>query len=148
MYLKKNATVLISTVIILSLMSMLGFFMFKMMKNNNELSNLYKFHKDIYDLNKSEEETLSKFMKKLNEDREEKLNNLNQESNEEDIDIFLEDFEMKIEENILEYHKDTDKLFLTTNKENEIKRKRDIIYFLKDEKIILVPTYKFQDNYE
>jgi lipopolysaccharide export LptBFGC system permease protein LptF len=148
MYLKKNATVLISTVIILSLMSMLGFFMFKMMKNNNELSNLYKFNKDIYDLDKSEEEILNKFMKELNKNSEEKFNNSDEESSEEVIELFPEDFTMKIEDNILEYHKDTDKLFLNTNKENGINRKRDIIYSLKDEKIILVPTYKFQDNNE
>ena len=69
MYLKKKATVLISTVIILSLMSMLGCFMFKMMKNNNEIGNLYKFDKDIYDLDKDEEEILNKFMEDLNKSR-------------------------------------------------------------------------------
>ena len=74
MYLKKKATVLISTVIILSLMSMLGCFMFKMMKNNNELGNLYNFDKDIYDLDKDEEEILNKFMEELNKNRRDKLN--------------------------------------------------------------------------
>lgn len=146
MYLKKNATVLISTVIILSLMSMLGCFLFKMMKNNNELSNLYKFHTDIYDLDKSEEEILSEFMKELNEDMKEKSNDLNQESNEEEI--FAEDFEMKIEDSTLEYNKNNNKLFLTTEKDNEINRKRYIIYTFEHEKIILIPTYKFQDDYE
>ena len=36
-------------------MSMLGCLMYKMMKNNNELGNLYNFGKDIYDLDKGEE---------------------------------------------------------------------------------------------
>ena len=47
-------------------MSILGCFMFKMMKNNNEMGNLCKFDKDIYDLDKDEEEILNKFMEDLN----------------------------------------------------------------------------------
>ncbi len=66
MYLKKTGTALISTMIILSLMSILGSFMFSMMKNNLEIGSLYNFNKDRYDLDKSEEEILSKFMIEIN----------------------------------------------------------------------------------
>ena len=177
MYLKKKATVLISTVIILSLMSILGGFMFKMMQNNKELGSLYRFDKDIYDLDKNEEEMLNEFMEELNEDIGEKLRNQNKENNSEgeineksidnDVvlnqeefeskaikdksdkeDIFSGDFVKKIEDNILEYHKNNNKLYLITNKDNKINRKREIIYILRGEKIILVPTYKFENNFE
>ena len=145
MYLKKKATVLISTVMILSLMSTLGCFMFKMMRNNNELGNLYKFDKDKYDLDKAEEEILNKFMKDLNTNRINKLNDVDEE-NSNDKDIFSQDFENKIQDSSLEYNKNNDKMFLKTNKNNEIDRKREITYILRDEKIILIPTCKFEDK--
>jgi len=145
MYLKKKATVLISTVMILSLMSTLGCFMFKMMRNNNELGNLYKFDKDKYDLDKAEEEILNKFMKDLNTNRINKLNDVDEE-NSNDKDIFSQDFENKIQDSSLEYNKNDDKMFLKTNKNNEIDRKREITYILRDEKIILIPTCKFNIN--
>lgn len=138
MYLKRKATVLISTVIILSLMSMLGCFMFKMMKNNNELANLYNFDKDLYDFDNSEEKILNKFMNELNKNRD----NENEEINIEYISsIKLED---KIENSNLEYDKDMCKLILTTNKDSEKIRKREILCNYRDKKIILVPTYKFK----
>jgi hypothetical protein len=146
MYLKKKATVLISTVIILSLMSILGCSMFKMMKNNNEMGSLCKFDKDIYDLDKDEEEILNKFMEDLNKSRIDKLNSLDQENNSEDI--FSQDFVRKIEDSSLEYYKNNNKIFLITNKDNQISRKREITYIFRDEKIILIPTYRFENNSE
>ncbi|MBA8983033.1 hypothetical protein DFR98_002824 [Clostridium saccharobutylicum] len=67
MYLKKKGNILISTMIILSLMLMIGNFLFHMMKNNRELEVLYKLDSDIYDMNSNEENILSEFMKRLNE---------------------------------------------------------------------------------
>lgn len=145
MYLKKKATVLISTVIILSLMSILGGFMFKMMKNNKELGSIYTFNKDIYDFDKNEEEILNEFMKELNKIRADKLSNQRKEGNDQE-DIFSEDFQKKIKDSILEYHKNDGKLYLLISKDNEINRKREIKYDFRYEKILLVPTYKFYDN--
>lgn len=144
MHLKKKATVLISTVIILSLMSMLGCFLFKMMKNNIELSNLNNFDKDIYDLDIDEEKILYEFMKELNKERKENLKNIAEEND----DIFSEDFEKKTKDSTLKYEKNNDQLFLTTNNDNNIIRKREILYIFKEEKIILIPTYKFKYNSE
>lgn len=137
MHLKKKGTVLISTMIVLSLMSILGCFMFKMMKNNNELSCLYNFDKDRYDLNSNEEQVLNKFMIEINKEKvnSEKLNE----------DMFSENFNKKIDDNIIEYNKDNNKLLLTTYKEDDVIRKRSIIYSFKGEKIILIPTYNFDD---
>lgn len=143
MYLKRKGTALISTVIILSLMITLGGFMFKMMKNNLEIASLYNFDKDIYDLDKSEEEILNKFMLEIN-----KSISMENEGGIDDKNIFSEDFKKSIEDNTLEYYKVNDKLFLKTHKDNEVNRKRKINYFFRDKKLILVPTYKFQDEAE
>jgi hypothetical protein len=138
MYLKKKATVLISTVIILSLMSTLGCIMFKMIKNNKELGNLYNFDTDIYDLDKNEEEVLNKFMKELNKN----TNKVDKESNSEE-DTIPEGLVKKIGDSTLYYEENKEKLFLRTHKDIEIIREREIRYFFRDGKIILVPTYKF-----
>lgn len=177
MYINKKGTVLISTVIILSLMSFLGCFIFKMMKNNNEIGSLYTFNKDIYDLDKKEEEILNEFMKELNKIRADKLNDQHKENNnkeekseeginkaavlnEENLenkiikdksdkeDIFSENFQKEIKDSILEYHKNDHKLYLITSKDNKINRKREIKYIFRNDKVILVPTYKFDDNSE
>ena len=141
MYLKKKATVLISTVIILSLMSILGSLMYKMMKNNNELGTLYNFDKDIYDLDKDEEEILKKFMKEIDKNRNREV-----EENNDDKDIFSNGGGITIEDSTINYSKTTGKLFLATNRDKEKNRKREIKYFFRDEKIMLVPTYKFEKD--
>jgi len=141
MYLKKKATVLISTVIILSLMSVLGSLMYKMMKNNNELGTLYNFDKDIYDLDKDEEEILKKFMKEIDKNRNREV-----EENNDDKDIFSNGGGITIEDSTINYSKTTGKLFLATNRDKEKNRKREIKYFFRDEKIMLVPTYKFEKD--
>ena len=121
-------------------MSILGCFIFKMMKNNNELSCLYNFDKDRYDLSSSEEQALNKFMIEMNKER---VNSLNSEKWKEDM--FSESFNKKIDENVIEYNKDNNKILLTTYKEDDVIRKRSITYSFKGEKIILIPTYNFDD---
>lgn len=134
MPIKREGTVIISTVIILSLMSFLGMILFKMNKNNNELSYLYNFQGDVYDLYEMEENELKKFMKELNDiDNEEK-------------GVFEEDFNKKIENSSLKYEKDKDKLILKTKKNDDEFRERQIEYIFENEKIVLVPTYKFNDE--
>ncbi len=148
MFLKKKATVLISTVIILSLMSILGCFLYSTMKHNNELGSYYKFDMDKYDFCNREEETLYKFMKELNKERKDKLSN-SDESNSDDQDLFAEDFEKKIDEDTLKYNKNDSKLLLITQNDNGGIRKREILYYIKeDEKIVLIPTYKFENSDE
>lgn len=141
MYLKKKGTALISTIIILSLMSILGSFMFSMMKNNLEIGSLYNFDKDRYDLDESEEEILRKFMIEINKS----IKEANKE-NADYVSIFSENFKKSIEDSTLEYYKVNDKLFLITHKNSEENRKREIKYDFRDEKLILVPTYKFNNE--
>lgn len=137
MYLKKKGTILISTVIILSLIVIIGSLMFKMMRNNNELSCLYDSSMDIYDLDSNEEKNLYEFMMQINKKIKENPDNTN---------IFSDDFEMKYNSSTLEYKSKNNELRLATNMVNNINREREIMYLYKQEKIILIPTYKFQDK--
>lgn len=142
MHLKKKGTVLISTIIILAIMTTLGYLMFDMVRNNNELSSIYEFDKDIYDLGKDEEEILYKSMQNLNEKY--KKSQLN-----EDESIFSEDFNIEIDDNSsLNYEFQDDKFFLNTKNKNNRIRKREISYTLKKDEIILIPTYKFVNKDE
>lgn len=137
MYLKKKGTILISTVIILSLIVIIGSLMFKMMRNNNELSCLYDSSMDIYDLDSNEEKNLYEFMIQINKKIKEDPDNTN---------IFSDDFEMKYNSSTLEYKSKNNELRLATNMANNINREREIMYLYKQEKILLIPTYKFQDK--
>lgn len=141
MYLKRKGTVLISSMIILALMSILGCFIFNMMRNNIEISSLYNFDKDKYDLDKNEEKILNKFMIQINRDI-----NVNNIDNTIEKNIFTEDFKKDIEDSTLEYHKENNKLILITHKDNETIRKREIHYFKQKGKLLLIPTYNFEDE--
>lgn len=124
-------------------MSVLGCFMFKMMSNNLQIGSLYNFDKDRYDLDQKEEDILGKFMAEIN------LNiPVGEDGNIDTSNIFLEDFKKNIDGNILEYYKDDNRLFLKTHNEDETIRKREIYYITKKNKLILVPTYKFENKNE
>ena len=125
-------------------MSILGCFMFRMIKNNNELGSLSKFDRDIYDLDKNEEEILNKFMENVNRDKEDMLKSSGREGK--NIDIFPQNLKSKIDDSTLEYDENNKKIILTTQKKNEITRKREILFKLNPEKIILIPTFTFQDK--
>lgn len=143
MHLKRKGTVLISSIIILSLMSILGCFIFKMMRNNLQIGSLYNFDKDRYDLDQKEEDILGKFMGEIN------LNiSVGDDGNSDISNIFLEDFKKNIDGNTLEYYRNDNRLFLKTHKDDETIRKREIYYVTKKDKLILVPTYKFENRSE
>lgn len=137
MYLKKDGTVLISTVIILSLISIIGSLMFKMMRDNNELSSFYNSNMDIYDFDNNEEKNLYEFMVKINNKIKESPD---------DTNLFLNDFEMDYDSSNLKYNNKNNELLLITSKPNNFSRERQIVYSYKDGKITLIPTYKFQDK--
>lgn len=141
MHLKRKGTVLISSVVILALMSILGCFIFNMMRNNIEISALYNFDKDRYDLDRKEEEILKKFMIKINiEFNKNNIDNLSEKN------IFSEDFKKDIGDSTLEYHTADNKLILKTHKDNETVRNREINYLQQKDKLILMPTYRFEDE--
>lgn len=127
--------------IILALMSILGCFIFNMMRNNIQISFLYNFDKDRYDLDKKEEEILNRFMIQINRDI-----NMNIIENTIEKNIFSEDFKKDIEDSTLEYHKENNKFILITHKDNETIRKREIHYLQQKDKLLLIPTYSFEDE--
>lgn len=137
MYLKKKGNILISIMIILLFMFMFGNFLFYMMKNNRELEVLYKFDFDIYDMNSNEENILSEFMKWFNEN----IDDVDDEKKE----YFNEDFIENINENIFEYEKEDKKFYLVIVKGDNISRKWEIKYKIKNGKIILILIYKFEE---
>lgn len=143
MHLKRKGTVLISSMVILALMSILGCYIFRMTRNNIELGALYSLGKDRYDLDRREEEILNRFMSEINKNINDDKNNSNNFS---EKDVFSKDFKKDIGDSSLEYHKADDKLCLKTHKDYEITRNREINYFFKGDKLILVPTYKFEDE--
>ncbi|WP_243156138.1 hypothetical protein [Clostridium sp. C2-6-12] len=112
-----------------------------MMRNNIEMGSLYNFDKDRYDLDTKEEAILNKFMREINiKIKKDKRDSLDEKG------IFSEDFNKVIGDSALEYHKEADKLILKTQKDNETIRNRKITYSYKKDKIILIPTYMFEDT--
>ncbi|MFT8348274.1 hypothetical protein [Clostridium saccharoperbutylacetonicum] len=138
MLLKRRGSVLISSVIILSLMGIIAGFMFKIMRNNNELSSLYNSSIDKYDMSESEEKILYGFMRKLNESIK---------SEEYYKNMFMQNFQIESNDNSsnLKFIVQDNKMYLTTNKDNELDREREINWNFKNGEIVLIPTYEFKD---
>lgn len=138
MLLKRRGSVLISSVMILSLMGIIAGFMFKIMRNNNELSSLYNSSIDKYDMSESEEKILYGFMRKLNESIK---------SEDDYKNMFMQNFEIESNDNSsnLKFIVQDNKMYLTTNKDNEFDREREINWNFKNDEIVLIPTYEFKD---
>lgn len=138
MLLRKRGSVLISSVIILSLMGIIAGFMFKIMRNNNELSSLYNSSIDKYDMSESEEKILYGFMRKLNE---------NIKSEDDYKNMFMQNFEIESNDKSsnLKFIVQDNKMYLTANKDNEFHREREINWNFKNGEIVLIPTYEFKD---
>jgi hypothetical protein len=138
MLLKRRGSVLISSVMILSLMGIIAGFMFKIMRNNNELSSLYNSSIDKYDMSESEEKILYGFMRKLNESIK---------SEDDYKNMFLQNFEIESNDKSsnLKFIVQYNKMYLTTNKDNEFDREREINRNFKNGEIVLIPTYEFKD---
>ncbi|AGF56493.1 hypothetical protein B0P06_005238 [Clostridium saccharoperbutylacetonicum] len=138
MLLKRRGSVLISSVMILSLMGIIAGFMFKIMRNNNELSSLYNSGIDKYDMSESEEKILYGFMRKLNESIK---------SEEDYKNMFMQNFEIESNDKSsnLKFIVQDNKMYLTANKDNEFDREREINWNFKNGEIVLIPTYEFKD---
>ncbi|AQR95162.1 MULTISPECIES: hypothetical protein [Clostridium] len=138
MLLKRRGSVLISSVMILSLMGIIAGFMFKIMRNNNELSSLYNSSIDKYDMSESEEKILYGFMRKLNE---------NIKSEDDYKNMFMQNFEIESNDKSsnLKFIVQDNKMYLTANKDNEFDREREINWNFKNGEIVLIPTYEFKD---
>jgi hypothetical protein len=137
MLLKRRGSVLISSVMILSLMGIIAGFMFKIMRNNNELSSLYNSSIDKYDMSESEEKILYGLMRKLNESIK---------SEDDYKNMFMQNFEIESnnKSSNLKFIVQDNKMYLTTNKDNDFDREREINWNFKNGEIVLIPTYEFK----
>ncbi|MBW6410931.1 hypothetical protein [Clostridium weizhouense] len=128
MSVKKSGNVLISTILILSLIIIIGNCSFKIMKNNKEIQNLYCNDGGIYDFRSKEKKLLINFMKNFNK---------------RDIDELLsDDFKENYKEDSLVYNKEKDIFYLSTYINKHLKIEREVNYMVKNNKILFIPTYK------
>lgn len=143
MHIKENGNVLITTMLFTALVSIIMSCLLKLMLNNNEIAMLSLNKYDLYDLKSKEEDVIYKYMKELNrmKDKEES-ENIDKKNH-----MFDGNFTVIKENSELIYYKNDDIFILEMNdsEANIIKRKID--YKIKNESIILIPTYNYEHNY-
>ncbi len=84
LYLNKKGFVLINTVIVISLLLTISALMFRIIKNNMDISSMYCTDDDIYSINMDEEDIIYEFMTILNKKAEDmNANYIKEESTEE-----------------------------------------------------------------
>lgn len=76
LYLRKKGFALINTIIIISLITTLGCFMFKLIKSNRDMAAMYYVDEDIFSVDLNEEELIYEFMRILNKKSEEIESNM------------------------------------------------------------------------
>ena len=124
MHIKNKGNIILSTMLAFSIVLLICSCSFTLMKNNNELSYLYNNDCSIYNLLPKEREALIKLNKKLNKMKNE--------------EIFIENFNIKDNDDELKYEIKKDKFYLLT----ENKLLREFTYVVKEKKIFLIPVYK------
>ena len=132
MYIKKNGSALISSVIILSLISLLGCMYYKMTNYSIQLEALNYIHSDRYNISRREEAVIYKFMRLINKKIQES------QTDEENFDIeeILRIIELpSVDKSIISYSIETQRFILKYCSENKSERYRDIDYKIKDNKV-------------
>ena len=159
LHLKRKGFALINTIIIISIITTLACFMFKLMRNNRDMSAIYYIDDDIFSVDSDEEELLYEFMKILtekmaNEEVAKSESNVNETENENsdfvektiNEDIFNENFKEEYKQGKLVYKKDTDSLKLLVTGDYDALRVRELRYVIRENKAILIPTTNFIDT--
>lgn len=101
LHLRKKGFALINTIIIISLVTTLGCFMFRLIKNNREMASIYYIDDDMFSIDADEEEIIYEFMKILNKKNENIQFNMN-EKKEENNDEYEEEKKTYADENVNE----------------------------------------------
>ncbi|HCW53845.1 MAG TPA: hypothetical protein DG753_08935 [Clostridium sp.] len=143
MYIKKEGSALISSVMVLSLISLLGCMYYKMTNYSIQLEALNYIHSDRYNIDREEEAVIYKFMKLINKKIQES------QVDEEDFDIkeVLRTIKLpSVNKSIINYNIETQRFILKYCAENKSERYRDIDYEIKDNKVILIPGYIFEEK--
>jgi len=143
MPIKEKGNVIISTMVFVTLISIIMSFLFKVMINNNEIAVLSLNKQDLYDVRSNEEDLIYKYMEELN-----KMKDKEEIENDDGTNhMFDSDFSVVGKNSELDYCKSDDVFILEMDGSeiNIIKRKID--YKIKNESIILIPTYNYEHNY-
>ena len=143
MYIKKEGSALISSIIVLSLMSLFGCMYYKMTQYNIQLEALNYNHTDRYNISKEENDVIYKFMKEINKKIQENKNSEEDYVTEEilnNIDL------SSIHGNIMKYNLETHRFILKYHEKDNSEKYRDIDYKLNGNKVILMPAYIFEEK--
>lgn len=132
MYAKRSGSAILSSMVFLAIASIFGTIFFKSAQNNIKMQEVSDLELDIYDISRKEEKVLKDFMDEINSEYEE-------------AEIFNENFNIQENENEISYVKSEDIFLLKYKNEEEIVRERKINYEIKNNKIILIPTYTFKN---
>ena len=143
MCIRKEGSALISSIIVLSLMSLLGCMYYKMTKYNIQLEALNYNHSDRYNMSKDENEVIYKFMKEINKKIKE-----NQPGEEEYVtEETLNNIDLpSVNGNIMKYNIETHRFILKYHEKDNSEKYRDIDYKLNGNKVILKPAYIFEEK--
>ena len=143
MCIRKEGSALISSIIVLSLMSLLGCMYYKMTKYNIQLEALNYNHSDRYNMSKDENEVIYKFMKEIN--KKIKENQLDEE--EYVTEETLNNIDLpSVNGNIMKYNIETHRFILKYHEKDNSEKYRDIDYKLNGNKVILKPAYIFEEK--
>lgn len=143
MYIKKEGSALISSIIVLSLMSLFGCMYYKMTQYNIQLEALNYNHTDRYNISKEENDVIYKFMKEINKKIQENKNSEEDYVTEEilnNIDL------SSIHGNIMKYNLETHRFILKYHEKDNSEKYRDIDYKLNGNKVTLMPLYIFEET--
>lgn len=132
MYAKRSGSAILSSMVFLAIASIFGTIFFKSAQNNIKMQEVSDLELDVYDISRKEEKVLKDFMDEINSEYEE-------------AEIFNENFNIQENENEISYVKSEDIFLLKYKNEEEIVRERKINYEIKNNKIILIPTYTFKN---
>ena len=143
MCIRKEGSALISSIIVLSLMSLLGCMYYKMTKYNIQLEALNYNHNDRYNMSKEENEVIYKFMEEINKKIKE-----NQPGEEEYVtEETLNNIDLpSVNGNIMKYNIETHRFILKYYEKDNSEKYRDIDYKLNGNKVILKPAYIFEEK--
>lgn len=149
LHLKKHGFALISTIIIISIITMLGSLMFMITRNNRDITEVCYVDDDVFSMDLNEEDMIYDFMMILNEKiySQTEVEEYEQNSNENDAcHLFDDDFKEYNRGNELEYKKSEDKLIIKVYGNFDKLRIRELRYIIKENKLILIPTANFVDT--
>lgn len=135
MRIRKKGSALISTVIVLSVMSLIGSMYYKMTEYNIKLQALAYNHNDRYDLSREENDAVYEFMNEINNQMKDSGEEISAEV------LKSRNWDLSIGINGMRYNPETDKFILRYYEKDNTKKHKELKYKIDNNKIILVPSH-------